>query len=257
MLIDTHCHLDFPEFDSDLDSVIQRARKKEVRAFVNVGASLEGSRKSVSLAKRYQEIFASVGIHPHDAKSCRDEEFSDIKKLLDNEKVVAIGEVGLDFFRNLSDPKVQIEVFKRFIELAAQERLPLIIHCRNAQDETLSILKDFLKAGLSGVVLHCFSGGVDFLKECLDLGFFVSFTCNVTYPKAHNLREVVNFAPLDRMFLETDAPFLAPQANRGKRNEPAFIVDLAREVARIKSLDFYKVCFQTTKNAKDFFKLPV
>lgn len=255
MLIDTHCHLDFPDFDCDRELVLERAKHAGVIALLNVASSLKGSHEAVGLAARHANIFASVGIHPHDAKDCRPEDFPEIKQLLAKEKVVAIGEVGLDYFRNLSDPKLQVDIFRKFIHLALESNRPLIIHSRQAEDDTLSILDEFKSFGLTAVVIHCFSGDVDFLKKCLDRGFFVSFTCNVTYKKAQKLKEVVQYTPLERMFLETDAPYLSPEGKRGRRNEPAYMIELAGEVSRIKSLDFEKVCCETTKNAMNFFKL--
>ncbi len=255
MLIDTHCHLDFPDFDSDRDFVLSNAKAAGVEAIINVASSLKGSISAVALAKKYTEVFASVGIHPHDAKDAVPEAMQKAKELVTSEKVVAIGEVGLDYYRNLSEPKIQVEIFKKFIELALETRLPLIVHSRSAQEESMAILKEYPALGTYGVVIHCFSGDAAFLKKCLDAGFFVSFTCNVTYKRAQNLRDVLSFVPMDRMFLETDAPFLSPEGKRGKRNEPAYIVELAREVARVKQLDFEKVCSQTTDNAKKFFKI--
>jgi TatD DNase family protein len=255
MLIDTHCHLDFPDFDPDRDSIVAHARAAGVAGIINVASSLQGSRDAVALSKLYPDVYATVGIHPHDAKDCSESAWFEIKDLVREKKVVAVGEVGLDFYRNLSEPKVQQEVFRKFISLALEVRLPLIVHSRLAQEATLAILKENDGWTATGVVIHCFSGDVDFLKTCLDLGFFVSFTCNITYKKAPSLRDVVRFVPLDRMFLETDAPFLAPEGKRGKRNEPANLVELAREVARIKQIDFETVCAQTTQNAKQFFKI--
>ena len=255
MLIDTHCHLDFSDFDRDRDSVLKRAHAAGVSAVINVGSSLSGSRRAVLLAKAYPNVCASVGIHPHDAKECDDEAFKEIEELAVTKKVVAIGEVGLDYYRNLSPPEIQVGVFKSFIGLAIKRDLPLIIHSREAAEETLAVLSESDSKNLRGVVVHCFSGTIDFLKKCLDLGFFVSFTCNLTYKKAQNLREVMNFVPLERVFLETDAPYLSPEGKRGERNEPANVVSLAHEVARIKKIDFEKVCFETTQNAKRFFNL--
>jgi len=253
MLIDTHCHLDFPDFDTDRDAVLLRARERGVDFLVNVGSSLKGSEQAVLLAAHHPNIFASIGIHPHGAKDCDKQALLDIESLLNSKKVVAIGEVGLDYYRNLSDPKLQVNVFRNFIELAINRRLPLVIHSRQAEEETIGVLGEFASKPLPKIVIHCFSGKEDFLKKCLDSGFFVSFTCNVTYKKAQALRDVVKLVPLDRMFLETDAPFLAPEGKRGKRNEPAYIVELAQAVARIKQIDLDKVCAETTKNAKQFF----
>lgn len=256
MLIDTHCHLDFPDFNPDRDTVLENAKNAGVVAVINVGASLKGSLGAVSLAAKFPNVFATVGIHPHDARKCSKEAVSQIAGLLEDKKVVAIGEVGLDHYRNLSAPEVQADVFKIFIEMALDRRLPLIIHSRQAEQETLEILNSYEGLKSIGVVIHCFSGSEEFLKKILDAGFFVSFTCNVTYAKAQNLKNIVRLVPLDRMFLETDAPFLSPESKRGRRNEPANLVELAKEVAWLKGIDFEKVCSETTRNARSFFKLP-
>ena len=255
MLIDTHCHLDFPDFDADRDIVIKEAQKAGVGFFINVSSSFEGSKSALRLSKTFDQVYASVGVHPHDAKDCSSEQWPALEALLLEDKVVAIGEVGLDFYRNLSEPVIQVEVFRKFISLAERSSLPLIVHSRLAADETLAILREYPRSGSTGVVIHCFSGDMDFLKNCLDLGFFVSFTCNVTYKKADAIREVLKFVPLDRMFLETDAPYLSPEGKRGKRNEPANLPELAREVSRLKQIDFDEVCAETTKNARKFFRI--
>lgn len=255
MLIDTHCHLDFPQFIADRDEVVERAKAVGVGAIINIGSTLRRSRDVVELAFKYPHFYASIGIHPHDAKSFDQEAFEELASLACQDKVVAIGEVGLDYFRNLSPMDDQVKVFEKFIELADSRRLPLVVHCRQAQDDVLSILRARKALLKSGVVIHCFSGGLDFLKPCLDLGFFVSFTANITYENADLSREAVAYVPLERMFLETDAPFLAPVKKRGKRNEPGYLPELAHEVARIKSLEYEQVCFETTKNAKSFFNL--
>ncbi len=253
MLIDTHCHLDFPDFEPDRDLVVAQARAAGVGRIVNVASSLKASRDAAALAKRYDDVYATVGIHPHDAEQCDDNVLSELRGIMAQPKVVAVGEVGLDYYRNLSGPHVQRKVFGQFIALAKDAGLPLIVHSRMAHDDVLAILKANGAERLKGVVIHCFSGEKEFLAQCLDAGFFVSFTCNIMYKKADSLREIVRVAPLDRMFLETDAPFLAPEGKRGKRNEPAYLTELAREVARIKGLDYEDVCATTTANAKAFF----
>ncbi len=256
MLIDTHCHLDFPDFDSDRDAVLSRAAAAGVSTIINVGSSLKGSRDAVALSLKYENVFASVGIHPHDAKDCDEGALQEIRRLIKGAKVVAVGEIGLDYYRNLSEPKIQTSVFEDFLKIAQEEKLPVIIHSRQAPEETLSVLRGFGLNNIKAVVVHCFSEDADFLQKCLDLGFFVSFTCNVTYKKAESLRKIVGSVPLDRMFLETDAPFLSPEGMRGKRNESAYLVELAREIARIRAIDLEKVCEETSRNAKKFFNLP-
>jgi TatD DNase family protein len=257
MLIDTHCHLDFPDFDRDRGAVLKSARRAQVRAVINVGADLTSSRRGLALARAEEGVFASVGIHPHEAKGSCPEALEEIRALLADPKVVAVGEVGLDLYRNLSPPEVQEKVFRNFIDLAAEARRPLIVHSRAAADRTLEILKEQAAGRVPGVVFHCFSQDEPFLRRCLDAGFFVSFTANILYPSAEGLRMLARVVPSDRFFLETDAPFLAPSSQRGRRNEPAYLVELAQEIARLRGSDFDTVCAQTTENAIKFFGLQV
>lgn len=258
MLIDTHCHLDFPDYDCDRDQVLENAASVGVKTLINVGASFKSSQFSVQWAARHENVFATVGIHPHEAKNYTPALGLELRKLIEsNKKVVAIGEVGLDYFRNLSPASVQEEIFEIFMELAVESHLPLVIHSRGAHSRTLELLKTNARVKDAGVVFHCFSGELEDLKDCLDAGFFVSFTGNITYPKSIHAQEVVRFVPLERMFLETDAPFLAPGNRRGERNAPAYLVDIAREVSLIKDETLEDICFQTTANAIKFFKLPV
>jgi TatD DNase family protein len=252
MLIDTHCHLDFPVFEPDRDQVIRRALAAGINYFINIGATLESSAATCALASEYSEVYASVGVHPHDADTFDSKAETRLKSLASEKKVVAIGETGLDYYRNLSNPENQKQAFSKQIVLAKELNLPLVIHCRLAEAETLQILKSFLPLQ---AVVHCFSGDESFLKACLDCGFFISYTCNITYKKSLALREMVSLTPLDRIMLETDAPYLSPEGFRGKRNEPAQINLLANEVSRIKGVSFAKIADQTTQNAKDFFKL--
>lgn len=252
MLIDTHCHLDFPPFDPDCDRVIQRAKEAGISHFINIGSTLESSIASVELAKKYGQIYASVGVHPHDADSFNVEAEDKLRNLAQNKKVVAIGETGLDYYRNLSSPDSQKQAFIRQIELAKDLKLPLVIHSRQAESDLVGILKS---AAPIRAVVHCFSGDKIFLGECLQMGFYISFTCNITYKKAQALRDMVSLTPLDRLMLETDAPYLSPEGFRGKRNEPAQIKLLAEEVGRIKGVSFEEISEKTTTNAKEFFNL--
>jgi len=251
-LIDTHSHLDFPEFDKDRDDVILRAENEGIGCIINVGSSLEGSEKSLELARAYPCIYASVGIHPHEADNFDIKVLEDIKKMADNDKVVAIGEIGLDYYRNFSAAENQKYLFRSLADLAKDMNLPVVIHSRQAEADVLDILKPILP---HKIVVHCFSGDEDFLKSCLDLGFFISFTCNITYKKAENLRRIVKSVPLERIFLETDAPFLPPEGFRGKRNEPFYVKHLAGEIAGIKGSSIEEVAEITTNNARKFFNL--
>lgn len=274
MLIDTHCHLDFPEFDKDRDEVIERAKNAGIGYIINIGSSLQGSKEAVELSHKYNFVYASVGLHPHEADKFDDASKASIERLAKEKKVVAIGEAGLDYYKNLSKAENQSVLFRYSVNLAKDLNLPLVIHSRHAQDDTLKILNEVkpVKA-----VVHCFSGDENFLKECLESGFFISFTCNITYPakpshsvrdpagvnnmvqrdkKTQDLRELVKLTPLDRLMLETDAPFLAPEGLRGKRNEPAYVKILAEEVTRIKGITLDEVAKVTTNNARRFFNLP-
>ncbi len=253
MLIDTHAHLDFSDFNSDRDGVIKRAQENGVGLIVNVSSSLEGCVRSLELARLYQCVYASVGIHPHDVKDVDESVFKKVSEWAKRERVVAIGEVGLDFYRNLSPENIQKNFFRRFIEISIASELPLIIHSRQAEEDTLTILNDF-SAKLQGVI-HCFSGGRVFLEKCLGLGLYVSFTCNVTYKKSDALRDLIKEVPLDRLLLETDCPYLSPEGLRGKRNEPANVRLLAGFIAELRNCSVEKIGQATTENAKKLFKL--
>lgn len=250
MLIDTHCHLDFPQFDSDRDEVIKRAKDADIAYIINIGSSLKSSLASVELAQKYDFIYAAVGVHPHDADEVDKNIVDTIRGLSKKDKVVAIGEIGLDYFKNYSRKENQQSLFKSLVGVAKEMALPLVIHSRQAELDTADILKAAmpLKA-----VVHCFSGDENFLRACLDLGFFISFTCNITYKKAQGLRDVAKLIPLDRLLLETDAPYLSPEGLRGKRNEPLNVRYVAEEIAKIKRVSTEEIAKITTNNAKNFF----
>ncbi|MDD5072829.1 MAG: YchF/TatD family DNA exonuclease [Candidatus Omnitrophica bacterium] len=252
-LVDTHCHLDFPEFDPDREEVIKRARAAGIEYIINVASSLEGSKRSVELANKYDSVYASVGIHPHDAKELNASSFSEIKDLAKDKKVVAIGEVGLDYYRNLSPAGLQQTAFMKFLRLAKETGLPLIIHCRDAREDLLKILKKEMAAPVKGVI-HCFPADEELLNAVLDLGMYVSFTCNITFKNASKLRELVkSLVPMDRILAETDAPYLAPEGMRGKRNEPSYMLKAVEEIAKLKGLTAQDVARVTTLNCARLF----
>lgn len=255
MLIDTHCHLDFDEFNSDRAAVIKRAKAAGVGCLINVGSSLEGSKRSVGLASGDDGIFASVGVHPHHAEEMTEDVFFEIEKLAKDTKVVAIGEVGLDYFKSPSKAARQKEIFIKFIELSKRLKLPLIIHTRLAHEDTIDILKKTCASFPASGVMHCFSGDEKMLGEALDMGLFVSFTCNLTFKNAKALRETAKRVPPDRLLLETDAPFLAPEAHRGERNEPAYITELRDVLSELLGLSKGDLERITTDNAKKLFRL--
>jgi TatD DNase family protein len=250
--IDTHCHLDFPEFDKDRPEVIQRAKDCGIAYLINIGSSLEGSKSSIELSRKYDFIYASVGIHPHQADGFNETSGNVLRELAKQDKVVAIGEIGLDYYKNYSTVENQKSVFVSLVKLAKDLGLPVIIHNRQAEEDILKILKEALPIK---AVIHCFSADEKFLREVLDLGFYISYTCNITYKKAQNLRDLIKKTPLERMFLETDAPFLPPEGLRGKRNEPHQVKRLAQEIAEIKGMEVKEVARITTAGAKTFFNL--
>lgn len=255
MIIDTHCHLDFKDFDPDRDAVLERAKAAGVERIINIGSSIEGSRRSVALAQKYDMVYASVGVHPHDAKSVTPEVLAELKKLAVSDKVVAIGEVGLDYYRNLSPKNEQIAAFEAFISLAGDLDLPLVIHARECGSEAFDMLKKAGQGSAVHGVMHCFSGGEEILKKYLDLGLYISLTCNITYKNAKALRETAKYVPVERLLLETDAPYLAPEGMRGERNEPAYMMVLLDEWSGILGLSKDDIARITTHNANTLFGL--
>ena len=252
MYIDTHCHLDFDEYKDDRAEVINRARQANVKYLINIGTTVESSKSSVELTGQYDFIYASCGIHPHYSGEVDEEKLNKLKELASNKKVVAIGEVGLDFFKSFVPEEKQKEAFVKFINLAGQLDLPLIIHNRNAHQQIVEILRNNFSPPVKGV-LHCFSGDLSFAQTILEMGFYISFTANITFKNAHSLREIVKSVPLEKMLIETDAPFLAPQDFRGKRNDPSYVRYVARTIAEVKGLDVEKVARVTTQNAVNLF----
>jgi len=253
-LIDTHCHLDFPDFDRDRKDVIKNARDAGVVRIINISSSLDGCKKTLELTKKFDFIYGSIGIHPHDAKTVDDNLLVSIKDMAKEKKIVAIGEVGLDYYRNLSPKDDQKNTFLRFIALSKELDLPLVIHTRESTKDVLGILKDNFNQDARGVV-HCFSADLEALKSLLDMGFHVSFTCNLTFKNASKLKDLAKYVPLEKLLLETDAPFLAPQNFRGKRNEPAYLVHLVEILSQIKGVGKEEIAEVTTRNANRLFKL--
>ena len=252
MLVDTHCHLDFPQFEPDRDAVIQRARDAGISYFVNIGSTLDSSNAACALAAKHNEVYAGVGVHPHDADSFNHETEEKLKDLALSKKVVAIGETGLDYYRNLSSEEHQLHAFSRQIQLAKDLNLPLVVHSRQAEVQVMQVLKTAMPIR---AVIHCFSGDKNFMDECLSLGFYISFTCNITYKKAQNLRDLIKLIPLDRLLLETDAPYLSPEGARGRRNAPVNVKIVAEEVSRIREISPDEIGRITSENAIKFFNI--
>ena len=253
LLIDTHAHLDSGQFKNDLDAVLQRAADQGVGTILTVGCDLESSRTSVDLALRYPHVYASVGVHPHDASQVDRPALEELARMVEAvDKVVAIGEIGLDFYRDRSPREVQRQAFRQQVRLARELGKPLIIHDRDAHDEVLAILAEE-KAYEVGGVLHCFSGDLAIARRCIEMGFLISFAGPLTYPKNDGLRSIAAALPVDVMLVETDCPYLAPQQQRGKRNEPALVRQTAERLAEIKGLSLEDIARITSRNAWRLF----
>lgn len=239
------------------DFAVKESLRENVKFIINVGSSLEGSKKSLEYSRLYNNVFASVGVHPHDAKDLKNEDLAALESLVKSEKVVAIGETGFDYFRNLSPKKDQEKAFISQIELALEYNLPLIVHDRDAHADILKILGSYSSGKRKNLkaVVHCFSGDTDFALKCLELGLFISFTGVITFPNAKSLVETVKEVPIDKIFIETDAPFLAPQEKRGQENYPGFVKYVAYKIAELKNMSVAEVAVITSKNAEKFFSI--
>ena len=265
MYTDSHAHLDGKRFDTDRAEVIARANQAGVSTLLAIGNG-DGPGTgtldcAVKLAERYDWIYATVGVHPHEAELAKQPDFDELERLAQSPKVIAWGEIGLDYFYDHSPRDVQQRVFLQQMEMARAAKLPIIIHCRpsdnseNAWGDLLRLLREnWGSAGLGGV-LHCFTGTLEHARAALDLGFIISFAGNITFPKAQNIRDAALAVPLDRMFIETDCPYLAPAPHRGKRNEPAFVVEVARQIGQLRNLSGEEIGHHTSANFHNFFRL--
>ena len=254
MFSDSHAHLDFSAFDSDRDQVFERAREAGVAYMMAMGgAGGPGHlRSGLSIAEDRENLWATSGIHPHEAQHASEAHFAELANLAQHPKIVAIGEIGLDYHYDHSPREIQQTVFVRQLEIAAAARLPVVIHCREAWEDCLRILEEQWKPIGFGGILHCFSGTFEDARRGMDMGFFVSFAGNITFPKATNLREVAARVPRDRLLIETDCPFLAPVPKRGKRNEPSFVVHTAAQLATLHNCTPEEVGFFATHNFLQF-----
>ena len=258
-LIDSHAHLDFRQFDIDRDAVIERARSAGLVAIVNVGASLDSSRAAVALAEQHDFIYATVGVHPHDAKRVTPGVLDELRALARHPKVVAVGEIGLDYYRDLSPRPVQRRAFADQLTLAAELELPVVVHSREAHDDVVAALREWSNLppmggteGFTGV-LHSYSAGPGRLEEVLELGFCVGISGPVTFPKASALRAAAAAVPLERLLVETDCPYLTPKPYRGRRNQPAYVRYVVEAVARARGASAEVVAQATTENARRLF----
>jgi TatD DNase family protein len=253
MLIDTHVHLDFPEF-ADLDGVLSRAAQNGVLEMVTIGIDAASSRQAVTLAQTHARIYATVGLHPHGASVLNTERLDELRGLGRESRVVAIGEIGLDYYRDRQPRDIQQRCLRQQLELAVELKLPAVFHVRDAYEDFLSILSDYA-GSLAGLVLHCFSGDWPVARRCLELGGYLSIPGTLTFAKADIQQQVVRHAPLERLLVETDAPFLAPVPYRGKTNEPSYLLHTAQKLAELRGLPLAEVARQTTENARSVFRL--
>lgn len=256
MLIDTHAHLDSPKFDNDRAEVISRAQEAGIDTIVNIGFNRETIPSTIALAEQYPFIYAAVGWHPTDAVDMKlEEDLAWIEKLCCHPKVVAIGEIGLDYYWDTSPKEIQHTIFREQIRLARRLNKPIIIHNRDAHEDILRLLKEE-KASEVGGIMHCFSGSWETAKQCLDMNFYISFGGPVTFKNARVPKEVLERVPMDRLLLETDAPYLAPHPHRGQRNESAYVRLVAETAAEIKGLTLEDIAKQTSKNGQNCLRLP-
>jgi TatD DNase family protein len=253
MFVDSHAHLQWRSFDKDRALVIKRAKKEKVSCIVNVGFDIDNSYKAIELANQNKNLYATVGIHPHNASQLNEKTLKELRKLAKNPLVVAFGEIGLDYYRNLCPKEIQKQAFINQLSLVSEYDLPVVIHNRDAASDILAIISKF-KNKIKGI-MHCFSVDKDFAKKSIQLGFLISFAGTVTYSKAQNIHETAKWINLKNMLIETDCPWLAPQSMRGKRNEPSYLPSIAQKIADLKQLTIKEVAQTTTENAQKIFNI--
>jgi TatD DNase family protein len=254
MLIDSHAHLEMPDFKRDLEQVIQRAKESGVGYVFTVGTEKKDWKRALEIANSHPSIYAILGVHPHNAKEIDDQTYPTLRENCRNGKVKAYGEIGLDFFRNLSPRDIQLRRFREQIGLAKELGLPIVVHDREAHRETLEILRSE-NAEECGGIIHCFSGDDEMARACMDMGFYISIPGSITFKNAESFRETVKRIPLESLLIETDAPFITPEPFRGKRNEPSYVRYTAQKLAEVKKISFEKVAEVTTENALRVYRL--
>ena len=255
LLVDTHLHLDMKPFDQDREQVLERALECGIAYMISIGIDMTSSIKALQLAQQYDAVYSTIGYHPHNASDMDAQTLRELSRLVSEPKIVAWGEIGLDFFRRHSPPEIQRKVFKQQLEMALDCDLPVIIHVRDAHEEMLDILIKTGKKRHKGVI-HCFSGDYALAMILIGMGYYISIPGTVTYKNAFQIQEVATMIPLENLLLETDAPYLAPVPKRGKRNEPSFVTYTANMVAQLRDITVQELCRQTTDNAKTLFNLP-
>lgn len=255
MFIDSHAHLDDERFDYDRELLIKSLKGNKIDLVINIGADLKTSKASVNLAREYDNIYAVVGVHPHSAKEVDENTIQELRKLTKEEKVVAIGEIGLDYYYDNSPRDIQRIVFLQQLKLAKELKLPVVIHTRDAAQETFDILKEAAQDGNLRCVLHCYSGSVELAHEYIKLGFYISIGGPVTFKNSKVAKEVAKAIPLDKLLIETDCPYLTPEPYRGKRNEPMFVKYAAETIAELRGISIEELAEATTNNAIALFQL--
>ena len=251
MIIDSHCHLDYEPLINNIDQVLLNAKKENITNLLTIGTSLESSKKVLEIVSKYPNVYGAIGIHPNSTTGNLDklDEIHMLKKK--NKKIIAFGETGLDYFYKRSDKKDQIIAFEKHVEFSISEKIPVIIHTRDADDDTISIVKKYYKK--TNFLIHCFTGNLEFAKNLLNLNCLISFSGIITFKKSNDLRDIVKYVPLEKMLIETDSPYLSPDPFRGKSNEPANVKIVAETVASIKQISFEQVAISTTANFNNFF----
>lgn len=252
MFFDSHAHYDDERFDIDRKEVFKLLKENSITKVVNIGADIPSSKSAIKLAEKYDFIYASVGVHPHEAESMTDETLGEIKSMIKNKKVVAIGEIGLDYYYDNSPRDKQKYWFEAQLSLAKETDMPVVIHMRDATEDTISILKN---SGHKNCVIHCFSGSKETAKTMLDLGYYISFAGPVTFKNAKGILDVVSFVPDDRFFIETDCPYLTPEPNRGKRNNSVYMIDTAKKIAKVRNTSLEHIAKITYDNASKFYRI--
>ena len=253
MFIDTHAHLFYPNFDGELDEIISRAKQDNVDYILVPATDLKTAEQVIELTKKYEKVYGAVGVHPHDTKDWDSSIISEIEKLAKNKKIVAIGEIGLDYYYDFSPKEKQIEAFKAQIDLALKLDLPVIIHNRDSDEDMMNIIRTYCGSGLKGQ-FHCYNGSLEDAMELVGMNFMISFTGNITFKKADGLRNILQHISPENLLLETDSPFMTPVPHRGKRNEPAFVLEIADKIAELKSKSLEEVATDTTINAARLFQ---
>jgi TatD DNase family protein len=251
MIIDSHCHLDYDPLINNIDQVLLNAKKNNISKLLTIGTGLESSKKVLEIVEKYENIYGAIGIHPNSTTN----NLNDLNDLINikkkSKKIIAFGETGLDYFYKRSEKKDQLYSFEKHIEFAISERVPVIIHTRDSDEDTISIVKKYF--GKTKFLIHCFTGNLDFAKNLLNLGCLISFSGIITFKKSTDLRSVVKYVPMEKMLIETDSPYLSPDPFRGKSNEPANVKIVAENIAIIKGISLDEVANLTTKNFKNFF----